>query len=118
VLFSFKLHFLFNAFIGGLLAWPLFFQGIWMANPKEVLEERVYKFASIITILLAFSVLILNFIPIKASILSLFTVAIAYILLGTIQEVIHDTVFKERIREYLLVFTIMFFMVLLTASWG
>lgn len=117
VLYSFRLHFVINTFIGALLAWPLFFHGIWISNPRAVLEERVYKFATILTLLLSFAMLILNFIPIKTSILAIYTVAITYILLGITQEIIHNTAFKERVREYLIVFAIMTIIMLLSVSW-
>ncbi len=118
VLLSFRLHFLFNAFFGALISWPLFFHGIWMSSPKAVLEERIYKFATVLTILLSFAVLVLNFMPIKTSIFALYNVAVAYVLLGITQEIIQDTVFRERIREYLIVFSLMTVLVLLTAGWG
>ena len=118
VLYSFHLHFLVNTFIGGVLAWPLFFHGIWIANPKEVLEERVYKYATILTVLFSFGILIMNFIPIKTNIFAFYTVAIIYLLLGTTQEIIQDTAFRERIRIYLIVFVLMTILMLLSASWG
>jgi len=118
VLYSFRLHFLLNSFFSILLSWPLFFHCAWAANPKSVLEERVYKYATINTILLSGGVLILNFMPIKTNIYALYTVAIIYLLSGLTQEIMADTVFKERIREYLLVFLALTILVLLTASWG
>ena len=118
VLFSFRLNFLFNTFFGGLLSWPVFFHGIWSSSPRAVLEERVYKFATILSFLLSFVICILNFVPIKTSIYSLYTVANAYVLLGITQEIIQNTVFKERIREYLAVFGVMSLLVILTAIWN
>ena len=118
VLYSFRLNFLFNYFIGLLLAWPLFFHNIWASNPKAVLEERIYKFATIDTILLSGVILILNFVPIKTSIYALYTVATAYLLSGLTQEIITDTVFKERVREYLIVFSVLTVLVILSANWG
>jgi len=118
VLYSFRLNFLVNGFLGLLIAWPLFFHSTWSANPKAVLEERVYKFATINTVLLAFAVLLLNFVPIKTNIFALYTVAIFYLLSGITQEVINDTVFRERVREYLIVFGVLSILVLMSANWG
>jgi len=118
VLYSFRLNFLFNAFFGLLLAWPLFFHSIWSANPKSVLEERVYKFATINTVLLTAAILTLNFVPIKTNIFALYTVTIFYLLSGLTQEIINDTVFRERVREYLIVFGVLSLLVLLSANWG
>ena len=118
VLYSFRLHFLLNTFFGMLLAWPLFFHSVWVANPKSVLEERVYKYATINTILLTGAIFVLNFIPIKTNIYALYTVAIVYLLSGLTQEIMTDTVFKERVREYLIVFFLLTILVFATAAWG
>lgn len=118
VLYSFRLNFLLNFFFGLLLAWPLFFHSIWSANPKAVLEERIYKFATIVTTLLSGAIFFLNFIPIKTNIYALYTVAIFYLLSGITQEIINDTAFKERVREYLIVFSVLSVLVFLSASWG
>lgn len=118
VLFSFRLHFLLNAFFGGLVAWPVFFHGVWMASPKAVLEERIYKFATIVSVLLSSAILLLNFMPIKTSIYAIYIVAVSYVLIGVTQETIQDTAFKESIREYLVVFAAMTVLLLLSAQWG
>lgn len=118
VLYSFRLNFLLNFVFGLVLAWPLFFHNIWSSNPKSVLEERIYKFATINTLLLAGAIFILNFMPIKTSIYALYTVAISYLLTGLTQEIITDTVFKERVREYLIVFGLLSILVIASASWG
>jgi len=118
VLYSFRLNFLVNGFFGLLIAWPLFFHSTWSANPKAVLEERVYKYATINTVLLTAAILLLNFVPIKTNIFALYTVTIFYLLSGLTQEIINDTVFRERVREYLIVFGILSFLVLLSANWG
>lgn len=118
VLYSFRLHFLLNGFLALVIAWPLLFFNLWAANPKAVLEERVYKFATINSLMVSFSVLILNFMPIKTNIYALYTVAVVYLLSGLSQEIMTDTVFKERVREYLIVFSVLTVLVFLTASWG
>ncbi len=118
VLFSFRLHFLLNAFFGGVLAWPVFFHAVWIASPKAVLEERVYKFSTILGVLLSAAILILSFLPIKTSVYAIYTVAVSYVLIGVTQETVQDTAFKERIREYLIVFAAMTVLFLLTAQWG
>lgn len=118
VLISFRQHFLLNAFFGGVLSWPLFFHSIWIASPKNVLEERVYKFATILSVLLSFAILMLSFVPVKTSIYAVYTVAIAYVLIGVTQEIVQNTAFKEHIRTYIIIISIMSVLVLLTASWN
>ncbi len=118
VLYSLRQHYLVNMFFGGLLAWPLFFHAIWTASPKSVLEERVYKFSTISTILLSFAILILNFIPIKTSIYALYTVAVAYMLTGVTQEIVQNTAFREHIRAYIIMVGAMTILILLTAQWS
>lgn len=118
VLFSFRLHFLLNGFLSLLISWPLLFHNLWAANPKEVLEERIYKFATINGVLLSFAVLVLSFLPIKTNIYALYSVAVVYLLSGLTQEVINETAFKERVREYLIVFAALSVMVFLTISWA
>lgn len=118
VLYSFRLHFLLNGFFALIISWPLLFHNLWSANPKAVLEERIYKYATINSLMLCFVVLVLNFMPIKTNIYALYTVGTVYLISGLTQEIITDTVFKERVREYLIVFAVLTVMILLTASWG
>lgn len=118
VLYSFRLHFLLNGFIALVISWPLLFFNIWTANPKAVLEERVYKFATIIAVMLSAWVMALNFMPIRTNIYALYSVSMVYLLCGLTQEIITDTVFKERVREYLIVFGLLTILIFLTANWS
>jgi len=118
VLYSFRLHFLLNGFVALVISWPLLFHNLWSANPRAVLEERIFKYATINSVMVSFAVLALNFMPIKTNIYALYTVGIVYLISGLTQEIITDTVFKERIREYLIVFAVLTVMVLLTVNWG
>lgn len=118
VLFSFRLHFVLTSFIGGVVALPVMFHALWTASPKNVLEERIYKFSVVIALMLSIALLLFGFLPVKTNILSLYAVSIAYVLIGITQEVIQDTAFRERVREYLFVFLGMSVLVLLAGSWG
>lgn len=114
VLFSFRLHFLINVFLTFIISWPIFFHTVWSASPKAVLEERVYKYATILSFLLTALVFALSFLPIKPNILSIYLSAIAYVLFSITQEVVSDTAFKERIQGYIVLFVIMTFLILLS----
>lgn len=118
VLFSFRLHFVLTSFIGGVVAFPVMFHALWTASPKNVLEERIYKFSVVIALMLSIALLLFGFLPVKTNILSLYAVSIAYVLVGITQEIIQDTAFRERVREYLFVFLGMSLLVLLAGSWG
>lgn len=118
VLFSFRFHFALTAFIGGLVAFPVMFHGLWSSSPKSVLEERVLKFSGIIASLLSIALLLFGFLPVKTNISSLYAISIAYVLIGITQEVIQDTAFRERVREYVFVFAGMTVLIFSAASWN
>lgn len=118
VLYSFRMHFLLNGFAAFVISWPLLFHNVWVSSPKSVLEERVYKYATINAVLLTEAVIVLNFVPIRTNINALYTVGFIYLLSGLTQEIMNDTVFRQRVNEYIIVFFVLTALVLLTVIWG
>lgn len=114
ILFSFGANYLFAAFIGMIASFPLFFHSLWIANPMSVLEERVYKISALLSIILGFGIIFSSFLPLKTTIYAILNVAMAYFLIGVTQEIIQDTVFVNRIKEYVVVYGILLLFIVLS----
>ena len=103
-----------NALAGTFLLFPLVFHGLWIANPREVLEERIWKYAVVVTALLGFGILIGSFLPLRTNLYAILTVAMTYFLVGITQEVLQDTAFRTRIREYIVVYSVLLVLIVLS----
>jgi len=114
ILFSFGLNYLLASFIGVLASFPLFFHSLWIANPMSVLEERIYKMSTLLSILLGFGIVFASFLPLKTTIYAILNVAMAYFLIGVAQEIIQDTVYVNRIKEYIIVYGILIVFIVLS----
>lgn len=111
ILYSFGFSLYANAIIGMLIAFPLVFHGLWIASPMSVLEERTWKYSCAISVILGFSIMILSFLPLKTNIYAIATTGIAYFLVGVSQEIMQDTAYRERIRQYIVVYAILLLLV-------
>ncbi|PJE62760.1 hypothetical protein COU88_03200 [Candidatus Roizmanbacteria bacterium CG10_big_fil_rev_8_21_14_0_10_39_6] len=114
ILFSFGLNYLLASFIGMLAAFPLFFHSLWIANPMSVLEERIYKMSALLSVFLGFGVIFASFLPLRTTIYAILNVAMAYFLIGVSQEIIQDTVYLNRIKEYVVVYGILIVFIVLS----
>ncbi len=114
ILYSFSFNLYMNALAGTFLLFPLVFHGLWIANPREVLEERIWKYAVVVTALLGFGILIGSFLPLRTNLYAILTVAMTYFLVGITQEVLQDTAFRTRIREYIVVYSVLLVLIVLS----
>lgn len=114
ILFSFGFNYLLAAFIGMLAAFPLFFHSLWIANPMSVLEERIYKISGLLSVLLGFGIIFASFLPLRTTVYAILNVAMAYFLIGVAQEIIQDTVYVNRIKEYVIVYCILIVFIVLS----
>jgi len=98
--------------------YPLALQFLWTINPKTTLEPHLSKIALIISLVIAESALVLSFIPLQTAIFGLFTTALFYSLCGLFQAYLEERLFKERVREYIIVVIFVSIITLLTIRWG
>ncbi|PJE63414.1 hypothetical protein COU89_03520 [Candidatus Roizmanbacteria bacterium CG10_big_fil_rev_8_21_14_0_10_45_7] len=114
LLYSFSFNLYMNALTGTIIVFPLVFHGMWIANPMEVVEERIWKYAAVLTFLLGFGILIGSFLPLRTNVYAILTVAMSYFLIGIAQEIIQETAYRSRVREYITVYAVL--LVLITLS--
>lgn len=107
-----------NMILFFLCAYPLALQFLWTINPKTSLDRRLSHIAFVVALIIAECALVLSFIPIKTAIFGLFTTALFYSLCGLFQAYLEERLFKERIREYVIVVVFVTVITLLSIQWG
>jgi len=117
VLFSFKQ----NAFINGgvmfVAVLPLALQLLWTVKLNKKLERKLLSYSFLIAVMIGQSTILMSFVPLKSTILALFVTALYYSLGGIIYHFIDDRLFKNVVREYMLVLGFVSILVLLSVSW-
>ncbi len=117
LLFSFKQSFLINALGGGAIGLSFGLNLFWTIRLKKQFEWETLVFAFLIGLILAELSLVLSFVPLKEAIISLFLTASYYSLGGLIYNFIDQRLFKETIREYIIVWIFVLGITLLSISW-
>lgn len=116
-LFSFKLNFLLNTFAVGFIAFWLSLQLFWTLKLDLKLTKKLVLYSCFIALLLSELVLVWSFVPIKSSILALFLASSYYSLSGLIYNFLDQRLFKETIREYVIVWIGVLGITALSISW-
>lgn len=117
VLFSFKPHILIQALIVGVIFYLLSVQLYWSIKPKTYLENRLNHYAYATAVLMIQLTVLFSFLPIPATILSLFATACYYSLTGILHHYLDQKLFRQTIREYVFVAVFVLGMVLLSVTW-
>lgn len=116
-LFSFKLHFIFNSLLVFLLAFLLALQLIWTVKLDLIVDKITILYAFIIAVVLGELALVGSFVPLKSTVLALFFASSYYSLSGLIYSFVDKRLFKETVREFLIVWIVVFVITLLSLSW-
>jgi len=116
--FSFRLPFWGNFGWVLVISFFLFLHFVWTVELEEKVSKKVFKFAFVLALILAEMALALSFWPSGIALSSLFLTAVAYVLLGLTQAEFADRLFKNTIREYLIVGFGVFLILLFYTSWG
>ena len=114
LVFALKLDFILNALILTVFVFILSGQFFWSVNPLEYLESKVFKLSFFIALVIGELVIIFSFLPIQSLIFTLLVSSVYYSLAGLFYLYLDDRLFKERIREYLVVLVFIFIIVLLS----
>lgn len=117
VIFSFSLNFVFNSLLVLLISFVLSLQLFWTIRLKLVIEKEMLFFALFLSLALSQVSLVLSFVPLNASIFALFLSAAFYSLCGLMYTYLDQRLFKETVREYLLVLGFVSLIVLLSLNW-
>jgi len=117
LILSFRLNFFQNGLIILIASIPLAVHFFWSSDPKETVDKDVIKYGLFVSVLIGEAGLAFSFISISSAVFALFLTALLYSLLGITQAHIQQTLYRERIREYLFVLGFVLVIVLLSISW-
>lgn len=115
--FSFKINFLGNGLFVGTVTMILAVHLFWAIRLKLALERETLLFAGLVGLVMGELSIVLSFVPVTSSILALFLSASYYSLVGLIFHFIDNRLFKETVREYLIVLGFVLILMILTLSW-
>ncbi len=114
VIFSFRIIFFANGVAVFLATFPLALQLLWSVKPKITYDRSIGRYAFLISFILMEVAMILSFIPLKTYIFALYLTAIYYSLSGLIYHYLDEKLFKQTIREYIIVLVFVTAIVLFT----
>jgi hypothetical protein len=117
VILSFRFNFVVNALLTGLIGFILSLHFFWTRQLKLEVEREVVVHGGFVSLLLMEATTVLSFLPVNASIFSLFIIALYYTQNNIIFNFLEKTLFKETIREYLIVLIFIFIATLFAINW-
>lgn len=114
---SLRLGFLYNAVLFAVLAFPVTLHFLWSVSPAEHVEKLHIKFAFFISLIVGEIGLFFSFMPINPPVFALVGMSVFYCLCGIFQAFVGDRLFRDRIREYVFVFSFILILVFLSLKW-
>lgn len=117
LILSFRLSFILNFFLSFFFTFPLSLQILWSVEPKEVIKRKIINYAFLVSFIIGELAWIFSFAPLRINVLALFLTTSYYCLLGLFQAYLEERLFKERIREYVFVFIVVFLLTVFSISW-
>lgn len=99
-------------------SFPLFLQGLWTIPLEIVLSRNLLVMSLIFSIAIGEVGLALHFWPVKVVVGSLFLTIGMYMLLGLGQAKLEGRLFKQTIREYLIIGFVVFLGMFVATSWS
>lgn len=117
LIISLRLSFIWNFFIVLLATFPLAVQMLWSIEPKEKISRGILVHSVFISLLIGEIAAVLSFMPVNQSIFALVMTAIFYSLAGLFQVYFQQVLFKERVREFVIVLLFTFAIFYLSLGW-
>jgi hypothetical protein len=118
LIFSFKQNFFINGIIVGIFGFLLSLHLFWTIRLKNShFEREIILFSLLVGFVLMELAIVLSFVPVKSTIFALFITGSYYGASGLIYNYIDERLFKETVREYLIVWGFVFVITLLSISW-
>lgn len=101
----------------GIIIFLLAFHLLWTIRLKRYIESDVLKYSFFISLIISQAALIISFIPLRQAISSLFIASLYYGLIGMIYHHLDSRLFKETVREYVIVLIFVVTITILSISW-
>ena len=115
--FATKTNFLINGVGAGVIGFLMALNLFWTIRLKKTLEKEVLHYALLIAVILFELAVLVSFVPLKTPIYSLFMTASYYSLAGLIYSFIDQRLFKETVREFVLVLSFVLAITIFSISW-
>lgn len=117
ILFSLRANFLFNSLGVGIVVFPLILQLLWSVKLNLFIERNLVFYAIFLSAILAQLALIVSFVPLRTSITALLLTAAYYSFAGLTVAHLDERLFKNTVREYVIVLAAVLIIGLLTLNW-
>lgn len=106
-----------NMILVFLISLPLILINLWAVELSDKIGERVLRLSVFLAVIIAELAWAVSFWPLTVSVWALFLAAAFYVFVGITQYLLEDKLFKTTIREFILVSSIIFLLVIFTAAW-
>lgn len=116
ILFTLRENALFNALIAAVIIFPLAVQLLWTIKLQSTFERDMWAYAAFIALIIGQFTLVISFVPFKPSIAALLLTSGYYTVAGLTTAHIDGRLFKNTIREYLIVLVFVVIVSLMTLS--
>jgi hypothetical protein len=100
-----------------LSSFPLFLQGLWVSKLDRSISLDMVYYSAFFSYFMAIVSLLIFFWPVTIVVGSLFLTVAMYVLLGLGQAKLEERLFKQVIREYLLIGVLVFIAMLIVTNW-
>ncbi|NTU46389.1 hypothetical protein HGA88_02075 [Candidatus Roizmanbacteria bacterium] len=117
VILSFKQVFWVNAVLVFIIFFPLVLQLYWSVKPRNEITRVVILYASYTALIISEIAIMFSFISLNAAVLALVLTAAYYCISGLIFHQMEQRLFKQTIREYIIVMSFVVVIVLLSIRW-
>lgn len=118
VIFSLRLSYLPNALLIFLLVFILSIQFLWSVKLDLKISAELILYTLVIALGIGELALAISFYPVPIATLSLFITAAFYALTGICQLYLSGRLFKNTVREYLLVMIFIIVITIISSRWG
>lgn len=115
---SLRLPFYLNTLLSLVIIFPLSLQALWSMELTPKISQSALLGSGVITLMLVELVFVFSFWPIGTTIEALFITTSFYSLVGMTQQHLIGRLFTKTIREFIVVFIVVFMLVLATTRWG
>lgn len=117
VILSIRLYFLMDFVVITVFVLPIVLQFLWSVNPSTFFDQKLLKYALLISLFIGEIGLVFSFMPVRPIIFALFLTSYFYSMLGLFHAHITGRLFKERVREFLFVLVFVFIVTMLSVRW-
>lgn len=117
LLFALKVNFFLNGIIAAGIGFLLSLNLFWTIRLKKQLEKEVLNYAILVGLVMFELAMLISFVPLDTTVCALFLSASYYSTAGLIYNYMDQRLFKETIREYIIVFIFVLVITILSLSW-